>query len=885
MPDTLVDYLAKFAVTDGEYTHILHEPEGKYKIPDGELGNFHQEYAKAVSKGLGYYITEYYPGYGPVVLDVNFIQDNATRQYTREMIKKAILIYNDLLLDCLQVSRTQIVANVLEKVKPTPTETLDGNDVWTDRWSDGFQIVYPMVRVHSNIQSKMREDFIRIAAIEKLFDSLDPFRDPESKSGRTDEKNIAIILSQMITDLNEVSSVAMYGSTKKKRADVSLVTACYMPTLTGDLMPAYVDSDDALNRQTIKHICDLHMCSGHGPARVVATKLTDASTLRRSLLNKTDKLTFDEAVQLVDIISPKRGNNRVFLVSLGCWLCNLDHRLLETWKAYGKQTRNHMTRAEYEGHWASFGYTRYGISTLRYVAKLDNPDKYEKINAIAIKKLVNRAMDGSSWNIATYVAKKYGDRYKCASSKDNNWYKYCDHFWKETEQGVDLRVLLSTEVSNDFEQFAHDLQPDANAAEGYDRDSITAQQKKIKEIALKLRGQNLKAGVVKDCSDILHDENFYRNLDEDRYLIGFSNGVYDLESGEFRDGYPEDYISMTVGYDYLDRTKKQFKDIRDIRKVENEVISFLNAIQHNRVMRDYLITVMSTCLSGATSEESFYVFTGHGANGKSKLMELMKYTLGDLYKPLDVNVLITRRTSASNATPEMADKKGCRCCSLDEPPKGAEINTGIMKIICGNDEIMARALFKMPIYFKPQFKPFLLCNDLPKINADDRGTWRRIKVIPFLSTFYMPGETEAKSKKQKVLGSHEYAADPRLSDRIPGWRQVFMNMLIDAYHKYRANGVIHPPVVVQCTNEYRSVCDTISAFMEGEMLPMKGSKISLRDFQTAYNVWFRKYHTGPCQPLADIRAYLVSNFGRNYSDSTKIMNGWQLAGKGFDEGT
>src|SRR5437868_4288868 len=83
--------------------------------------------------------------------------------------------------------------------------------------------------------------------------------------------------------------------------------------------------------------------------------------------------------------------------------------------------------------------------------------------------------------------------------------------------------------------------------------------------------------------------------------------------------------------------------------------------------------------------------------------------------------------NSSSASPEVADKKGIRACTMDEPNHNDEINTGFMKLFTGGDEITARALFQEPIYFKPQFKPFLLCNKLPNIRSDDDGTWRRLK--------------------------------------------------------------------------------------------------------------------------------------------------------------
>ncbi len=132
--------------------------------------------------------------------------------------------------------------------------------------------------------------------------------------------------------------------------------------------------------------------------------------------------------------------------------------------------------------------------------------------------------------------------------------------------------------------------------------------------------------------------------------------------------------------------------------------------------------------------KSSHIWTGVGGNGKSKLLELIEFALGDYSCKMSHTVLTRKQGNSSNASPDIEQTKGKRLASIQETEQDDIINVGRMKELSGGDKIYARGLFKDPIQFKPQFKMILLCNELPKINADDNGTWRRIRVVKFVSS-------------------------------------------------------------------------------------------------------------------------------------------------------
>ena len=77
-------------------------------------------------------------------------------------------------------------------------------------------------------------------------------------------------------------------------------------------------------------------------------------------------------------------------------------------------------------------------------------------------------------------------------------------------------------------------------------------QKDIHSVIVNLKNKAYKDRIIAEAGNLFYDKNFIRQLNENPYLVGFDNGVFDLKNGKFRDGQPEDLISKTCGYDYIE---------------------------------------------------------------------------------------------------------------------------------------------------------------------------------------------------------------------------------------------------------------------------------------------------------------------------------------------
>lgn len=220
---------------------------------------------------------------------------------------------------------------------------------------------------------------------------------------------------------------------------------------------------------------------------------------------------------------------------------------------------------------------------------------------------------------------------------------------------------------------------------------------------------------------------------------------------------------------------------------------------------------------------------------KGSLIDLIDNTFNGTdegyFATLPPTVLTQKRGSSSTATPELANKFGKRVIVLQEPEGDDKINVGFMKNITGQDKIEARPLFGDPFQYTPLFKLLLACNHLPSIPSDDGGTWRRIRVIDFMIKF-----------TSNPQGPNERKSDSKLREKIKGWRQAFMWLLINVYYPiYVENDgleKIEPERVKFATDKYKTDSNAILEYINENLEKDPESDIKFNDTYEAFKTWY-----------------------------------------------
>lgn len=209
------------------------------------------------------------------------------------------------------------------------------------------------------------------------------------------------------------------------------------------------------------------------------------------------------------------------------------------------------------------------------------------------------------------------------------------------------------------------------------------------------------------------------DLDRDEFLLNTPVGTYYLPDGMagLKDHDPGNYITKMTAVAPGDEGRDLWEDALDtIFCGDTELIS-------------YVQQVVGMAAVGKVYVEALIIAYGEGRNGKSTFWNTIARVLGTYSGNLSADTLTVgcRR----NVKPEMAEAKGKRLIIASELEEGMRLNTSVVKQMCSTDEIFAEKKYKDPFSFRPSHTLVLYTNHLPRVGANDPGTWRRLIVIPF----------------------------------------------------------------------------------------------------------------------------------------------------------
>lgn len=497
----------------------------------------------------------------------------------------------------------------------------------------------------------------------------------------------------------------------------------------------------------------------------------------------------------------------------------------------------------------SNGVTKYSII---YWAKQDAFEEYERVKKSNIRYYIEETIfEAGDWDYAMVLYQMFKDKYVCSSIVNKKWYVFNNHRWEE-DKGMRLRLAISKDLYQAYLDIQHELLGLMNTCDA-SSDDHPKYQKKCKEISnicIKLKKTNDKNNIMREAMEIFFDKDFTKNMDANPYLLCFNNGVFDFKIKQFRQGYPQDYITKTTSGAYIPYDYDKNKQTMD------EITQFMTQLFPHPTLCTYMWDHLASSLIGVKKEHAFNIYRGSGSNGKSILTELMSHCLGDYKGTVPITLVTEKRNSIGGTSSEIIQLKGVRYAVMQEPSKDAVINEGIMKELTGGDPIQARALYSDSEIFIPQFTLAVCTNALFEIKSNDDGTWRRMKLVDFVAKFVSEGEIHTDNTQ------YVFPKDKGLKEKLPQWAAVFMSILVKRACETEGE-VKDCPEVIAASNKYRQSQDSISAFISEKIVVVEKSSLNKTILNDRFKNWFDLNHGKATRPkFSELLEIIVNKYGK-----------------------
>jgi len=476
-----------------------------------------------------------------------------------------------------------------------------------------------------------------------------------------------------------------------------------------------------------------------------------------------------------------------------------------------------------------------GIGTIIKFYNEDNEFyKNNEIKKITLECILrNRLRDN---DIALYIKQILGENYVCSDINRNIWYIFENHRWNEDHNGITLFKKISNKVPEEaykkYNYYENKIKEIRISLEIIDEEKeimINDIKKNLNELNNfidKCKNRTSKTNIFKELKDEYYKKDFVDRLDINPYIICCNNGIIDIKNNIFRDGEPNDMCSMTIGYNYI-----SLKNIKEDEKLNNkyvELIEFMEKLFVIKGIRDYMYEHLASVLIGDSKEQDFNYYMGKGSNGKTMLVNLMEKLLGDYYGVAPTALICSKKTNIGTCTGEIALLRGKRYVVMQEPTKGEIMNEGTMKEYTGQTPVLCNPKNKTPFYFTPMFKLVICANFTLNITSNDDGTWRRIKVIDFLSKFkYNSDENEL----------FEFEKDIDLKDKFDEWKSIFLAILTEKAFELKGK-INENEYIMNATLRYRDEQNRIGIYINKNLEFDKDNNLDINLLDENLKNWF-----------------------------------------------
>ena len=343
----------------------------------------------------------------------------------------------------------------------------------------------------------------------------------------------------------------------------------------------------------------------------------------------------------------------------------------------------------------------------------DTPDDQEKFRAPEIKSQSHKLSE--DW-LALKFVDIHRDRFRWTAGMD--WMVWKDNRWVFDKHCM-RRFARAREMCRSLVASAHESKKDRLLS--------------AKTVA------NLLSLAKSDERIIAASEDW----DSDIYRINTPGGLVDLQTGKTSPSSSVHLVTkLTAVAPQAGGCPRWIQFLMEIfppglKSEQGEFVAFMQ-------------TLMGYMLTGSTAEQKLFFLYGKGSNGKSVLLELLMWIMGDYAMKLTSSALMKSRLTQHPT--ELAQLQGKRLAASSELEDGQYWAEARIKELTGDETLSARFMRGDFFDFNQTQKHLIAGNYRPRLKGGDEAMQRRMVLIPFRAKFEGASRDDGLLNKLKSEG-------------------------------------------------------------------------------------------------------------------------------------
>jgi len=421
------------------------------------------------------------------------------------------------------------------------------------------------------------------------------------------------------------------------------------------------------------------------------------------------------------------------------------------------------------------------------------------------------------------------------------WFVWSNGFWKPDPEDLHIQEVskkLGSLIASETNRYKEDAD----------------QQTKVIQWANQAKSEARLKSAINNANSDPRIRVDVEKWDQDPYLLGVTNGVVDLRTGELLQGRPDLYITKRAPVAYTrGMTNMRWQQFLDF------------ATDGDKEFQDWIQRAAGYSMTGLSRYDILFLVYGPAGSGKNTLVEAIVKCLGSSQYafPLDSSILaMDGGSSRSTDLYHWAEMRGRRMVWVDELPDNERIKENSVKKLTGSSEISARSPGEKPFTFQSQAKLWITTNHRPIITDD--AMWRRIRPIPMLKT---PEKADP--------GLKEYIFDP--DGALPAVLSWAVEGAIKVLGSANRDGLGWCRAVSEAADMYRKNEDRIALFIEEETLKTEGASITVKQLFMIYRSWSEDRGERPMTQIAFDRKMRERGLKVEGSGAKATIFGLQMA--------